>query len=94
MHVDHIYFDKQLSGSEKAQTSLGIPENYGTFWPIFQIFPGIDPLTRHVLAHLRLFGVRPMVKVSMRGDTLPQLHGLFSMISSKGSVVCTIPHAG
>ena len=46
--------------------------------------------------YLRLYGVRHMVKNhldSKRENSLPP-HGLLSLISSKGSFICIIPHAG
>ena len=46
--------------------------------------------------HLRLYGVRHMVKDhsdSERGNLLPP-HGLFFPISSKGSLICIIPLTG
>ena len=46
--------------------------------------------------YLRLFGVRHMVKDhsdSERENPLPP-HGLLFPISSKGSVICTIPQTG
>ena len=61
----------------------------------------ISPITHHimrrkegnVLFYVRLYGVRHMVKDhsdSDRGNLLPP-HGLFFLISSKGSFICTIP---
>ena len=44
--------------------------------------------------YLRLYGVGHMVKDyldSERGNPLLPLHGLFFLISSKGSFICTIP---
>ena len=32
--------------------------------------------------------------LSMRGNMWPPLHGLFFLISSKGSFICTIPETG
>ena len=46
--------------------------------------------------YLRLYGVRGMVKDrsdSEIGNPLPP-HGLLFTISSKGSFICIIPHAG
>ena len=43
--------------------------------------------------HLRLYGVRHMVKCptdSERGNPLPP-HGLLFLINSKGSFICTFP---
>ena len=45
--------------------------------------------------YLRLYGVRLMVKDhsdSERGNPLLPLDGLLSLISRKGSFICTIPH--
>ena len=45
---------------------------------------------------LRLYGVGHMVKDhsdSKRGNLLPS-HGLFFLISSKGSFICIIPQTG
>ena len=45
--------------------------------------------------YLRLYGIRHMVEDhsdSERGNLLPPLYGLFFLISSKGSFICTIPH--
>ena len=46
--------------------------------------------------HLRLYGVRLMVKDhsdSERGNLLPP-HRLLFLINSKGSFICTIPQTG
>ena len=47
--------------------------------------------------YLRLYGVRHMIKDhsdSESGNPLPPLHGLFFLISSKGSFICTISQTG
>ena len=47
---------------------------------------------KHNTLYLGLFGIRCMVKDrSVRKNILPPRYGLFFLISSKGSFICTIP---
>ena len=54
-------------------------------------------LTTYSTLIYNVYGVRYIVKDhsdSERGNSLPPLHRLLFLISSKGSFICTIPQTG